>query len=205
MKYNIIVACLMISMSAQAQDCTKESLLKKPGTWKAGPQGSVRNISTTDLTKEKLVIATIHKMVWLITYKDTLPFYNLSRKEYLLIQKKRLEKALQDSPGDRDYIGKFLNNITEYLKKPEIELNKAAVCMWNDEERFEKFVEEGTRGSFIAAKPNLMYYRKNLQKSAPQFFSVVYKITHGETVYEENIANIQKAVDFEKLKALPGK
>ena len=328
MKYNIIVACLMIFMSAQAQDCTKESLLKKPGTWKAGPQGSVRNISTTDLTKEKSVIASIHKMIstsykpagcqvsysgvfgkypgtgqtfiadpyryaahllrylcdannadkskyyvdtetpttlniaanviysmdnlyaanlpsddfrgylklklrpvkkdgyyfmgeevvsnshrenkvkeyrWLITYNDTLPFYYLSRKEYLLIQKKRLEKALQDSPGDRDYIGKFLNNINEYLKKPETELNKAAVCMWNDEERFEKFVEEGTQGSFIAVKPNLMYYRKNLPKSAPQFFSVVYKIAHGEPVYEENMANIQKAVDFEKLKALLGK
>lgn len=306
-----------------AQNCTQEALRQKPGTWKAGPQGSINNVSAPDLSKEKQVIASIHKMVstdykptgceisystvygkytnagqgwladpyhyamyvlryicdgnskdkskyyvdystpttvnitanviyslnnlyaanmpaddfrgylklkqrpekkdgyyfmgeevvdnndpknkikeyrWLITYNDTLPFYYLSRKEYLLIQKKRLEKYLQDSPGEKDYVNKFLSNIAEYLKKPESELNKPAICMWNEEERFEKFVEEGSSGSFIAVKPNLSYYKKNLPKSSPQFFTVVYKISHGLPVFEENIANIKKAVDFGKLK-----
>ncbi len=59
--------------------------------------------------------------------------------------------------------------------------------MWNDEERFEGFVEEGTRGSFIAVKPNLSYYRKNLPKSSPQFFTVIYKLSQGDPVFEANI------------------
>ncbi len=328
MNYKIIFACFIFPLTIQAQDCSKEILKQKPGTWKAGQQGSIQNISATDLTKEKSFIAAIHKMVstdykpmgcqisysnvygknpgtgqtfiadpyyytmyilrylcdgnsadkskyyvdistpttvnisvnaiyslnslyaanlptddfrgylklkqrpekkdgyyflgeevvgdshldnkikeyrWLITFNDTLPFSYVSRKEYLLIQKQRLEKTIQESPGDKNYLSQFLNNIAGYLKKPETELIQPAVCMWNDEERFEKFVEEGTKGSFIAVKPNPAYFRKNLPKSSPQFFSVVYKIAHGDPVFEENIASIKKAVDFAKLKNMLGK
>ncbi|WP_315821409.1 hypothetical protein [Paraflavitalea speifideaquila] len=77
--------------------------------------------------------------------------------------------------------------------------------MWNEEERFEKFVEEGTRGSFLAVKPNLDYYRKKLPKSTPQFFTVVYKIAKGDAVFADNYAAIQKAVDLTKLKSMLGK
>ena len=91
------------------------------------------------------------------------------------------------------------------MTNPETELSKPAICMWNDEERFEKFVEEGTRGSFIAVKPNLAYYHKNLPKSSPQFFTVVYKISKDDRVFEDNISNIKKAIDFATLKSLLGK
>ena len=67
------------------------------------------------------------------------------------------------------------------------------------------FVEEGTRGSFIAVKPNPAYYHKKLPKSSPQFFTVVYKIAHGDPVFEENIAAIKKAIDFATLKNMLGK
>lgn len=142
---------------------------------------------------------------WLITYNDTLPFSYLTRKEYLLIQKKRLEKDIKDSPGEKTYLDKYLKNINDYLSKPESELNNAAVCMWNEEQRFEKFVEEGTRGSFIAVKPNINYYHKKLSMSSPQFFTVVYKVSHGDPVFEDNIANIKKAVDFSGLRNMLGK
>lgn len=328
MKYIIIIACYLLPCWLQAQNCSQEMLRQKPGTWLAGAQGSIRNVSAADLAKEKASIAAIHKMVsanykptgcqvsystvygkypgtgqafiadpyhyamyilrylcdngnagkskyyvdystpttvnvaanvifsldnlyaanmptddlrgylkmkqrpvkkdgyyflgeevvgggnrenkikeyrWLITYNDTLPFYYVSRKEYLLIQKKRLEKTMQESPGEREYLSKFLNNIADYLKKADIELMKPAICMWNEEERFEKFVDEGTQGSFIAVKPNPGYYRKNTPKSAPQFFTVVFKIAHGDPVFEDNIANIKKAIDFEKLRSMLGK
>lgn len=327
MKYFFLTAILFSSLRTLSQDCTKELLAQKPGTWKAGQQGSVNNVTAADLVKEKLVIAAIHKMVsakynpkgcqisysnvygkelgagqnwiadpyhysmyvlrficdgnskdkskyyvdystpttvditanvifslnnlyasnipeddfrgylklkqrpqkkdgawfmgeeivgdygtsseikeyrWLITYNDTLPFYYVNRKEYLLIQKKRLEKSIKDNPSDNGYSNKYLNNINEYLKNPESELSQPAICMWNDEERFEKFVEEGSRGSFIAVKPNLNYYNKKLPKSSPQFFTVVYKISKGEPVFEENIAAIIKAVDFAALKNMMG-
>lgn len=328
MKQLTLFALLLFSLSAIAQDCTKESLRQKPGRFKARPQGSIRNVNAKDLAKEKLVLANIHKMIsahyepmgceisystvygkyssegqtwiadpyhyamyilrylcdnnskdkskyyvdvstpttvnitaneifslnnlyaanipsddsrgylkliqrpekkdgyyymgeevvgdgdgknkikeyrWLITYNDTLPFSYISRKEYLLIQKKRLEKTLQDSPGEKDYINKFLINLAEYLKKPETELSKPAICLWNEEERFETFVEEGTRGSFIAVKPNLAYYKKNLPRSSPQFFTVVYKISHGDPVFEDNVEAIKKAIDFAYLKNMLGK
>jgi len=142
---------------------------------------------------------------WLITYNDTLPFTYVSRKEYLLIQRKRLEKSVKESPGSEKYAQKYFDRISEYLAKPESELSQDAICMWNDEERFEGFVEEGTRGSFIAVKPNLSYYRKNLPKSLPQFFTVIYKISQGDPVFEANIDAIKEAVDFAKLRSMLGK
>lgn len=328
MKFKIITACVLFPVASMAQDCTSALLSKKPGTWKAGPQGSITNVSAPDLAREKSTLATVYKMVaanykptgcqvsysyvfgkhmgsnqtfiadpyhfamyilrylcdgsssdrskyyvdystpttvnitanvifsltslyaanlpsddfrgylklkqrpekkdgyyfmgeevvgnshlenkikeyrWLITYNDTLPFSYLNRKEYLLILQKRLEKTMQDSPGEKEYLNQYMDNITGYLKKPEAELIKPAVCMWNEEERFEKFVEEGTMGSFIAVKPNLAYYRKNLPKSSPQFFSVVYKISHGDPVFEENVSNIKNAIDFSALKGMLGK
>jgi len=328
MKYVILIPAILITLSVAAQDCSKQLLRNKPGTWKAGRQGSIANVTTKDLTKERSVMAAIHKMVtsnynptgcqvsystvygkqlnagdnwiadpyhysmyilpylcdgnssdkskyhvaiasatsvditanviyslndlyaanmpgddfrgylklkqrpqkkdgawfmgeeitgdygtdseitesrWLITYDDTLPFSPLSRKEYLMIQRKRLERSLKESPGEGDYIKKFQNNINEYLKHPEAELSKPAICMWNDEEKFEKFVEEGTKGSFVAVKPNLDYYHKKTGKSSPQFFTVVYTISKGEPVFEDNIAAIKKAVNFETLKSMLGK
>lgn len=328
MKYLFLSALLFVSLTAFTQDCTKELLAQKPGTWKAGQQGSIANVTPTDLLKEKAVLAGIHKMVssgytpmgcqisystvfgkhplegqifwadpyyyamyvlryicdgnsadkskyyvdistpttvniaanmifslnnlyaanlpdddfrgylkleerpvkkdayyfmgekvvgdswmenkimeyrWLITYNDTLPFSYVNRKEYLLIQKKRLEQSIKDSPGDKEYSQKYLDNINEYLSKPESELSQDAICMWNDEERFGGFVEEGTRGSFIAVKPNLSYYKKNLPKSSPQFFTVIYKVNQGDPVFEENMAAIKEAVDFAKLKSMLGK
>ena len=325
MKYIILLILSSIALKTFSQDCSKELLRQKPGTWKAGRQGSITNVSTLDLGKEKAILSGIHKMItsnykptgceisysnvfgkstvagqnwigdpyhyamyvlrylcdqqstdkskyyvdystpttvnitanamywlnslyasnlppddfrgylkltkrpekkdgyyfmgeekvdynspiyeyrWLITYNDTLPFLYVSRKEYLLIQKKRLEQAVKDNPTEKAYLDKYFKNLSNYLTKPETELSKPAICMWNDEERFEQFVEEGTRGSFIAVKPNLAYYHKNLPKSSPQFFTVVYKISKDDLVFEENISNIKKAIDFETLKSMLGK
>ena len=325
MKYVILFSLLFLTLSAVAQDCTKEMLAQKPGTWKAGLQGSIAGVTATDLAREKAVLAGIHKMVssnysptgcqilygttygkyplegqifladpyyysmyilrylcdrnsgdkskyyvdaatpttvnivanamyflnclyatklpdddfrgylkledrpvnlngfyylgkenivytkglveyrWLITYNDTLPFTYVNRKEYLLIQKKRLEKSVKESPGSEKYVQKYFDRINEYLAKPESELIQDAICMWNDEERFERFVEEGKSGSFIAVKPNLSYFKKNLPKSSPQFFTVIYKIEHGDPVFEANITAIKEAVDFAKLRSMLGK
>jgi hypothetical protein len=327
MKFITLVVILLLTISATAQDCSKEALRIKPGTWKAGPQGSgpANDVTAADLAREKTVITNIHNMIasqykptgceidyskvfgmgkiagenwianpyhyamyilrylcdqqstdktkyyvdystpttvnitanaihwlstlyaanlqaddfrgylkltkmpvnkngyyfmgeekvdynspifeyrWLITYDDVLPFSYVSRKEYLLIQKKRLEKALQESPGEKAFLDQYFKNIENSLKQSETELSKPAICIWNDEERFEKFVDEGTNGSFIAVKPNLAYYRKNLPLSSPQFFTVVYKISKGDAVFEENIASIEKAVDFAQLRSMLGK
>ncbi|HEY5591172.1 MAG TPA: hypothetical protein VIK55_09160 [Paludibacter sp.] len=142
---------------------------------------------------------------WLITYNDALPFSYLNRREYLQLQQKRLEKSIKESPGEKEYFQKFLDNISEYLTKPDSELSQTAICMSNDEEQFSGFVEEGTKGSFIAVKPNLEYYNKKLPMSSPQFFTVIYTLSQGEPVFEENIAAIKEATDFAALKNMLGK
>lgn len=324
MKVTLLILGILIARVSFAQDCTPDLLLQKPGTWKAGMQGSIHGVSPANLVKEKSVLAAIHKMVntnynpkgcqvlystafskypsagdvwiadpyhytmyilpflcdikstdiskytvaiasatnvtisaneiswlntlfaatihdefrgylklvdrpvkkdgyyyfgkdkidpeqnvleyqWLITYNDTLPFTYVSCKEYLLIQRKRLEKAIVESPGEKEYYKQFFDKIGEYLTRSEDELNQTAICMSNDEERFNGFVEEGTKGSFIAVKPNLNYYDKKLPMSSPQFFTVVYTVSQGEPVFDENISAIKEAVDFGKLKGMLGK
>jgi hypothetical protein len=324
MKTVVLFIFVLAALSSSTQDCTEELLAQKPGTWKAGIQGSIHGVSPADLVKEKSVLAAIHKLVntnynpkgcevlystayskypgagdvwiadpytytmyilpflcdsksadkskytvaiasatnvtitaneiswlntlfaatihddfrgylklrdrpvkkdgyyffgndkvdpeqeivdyqWLITYNDTLPFSYLSRREYLQLLQKRLEKSMKESPGEKEYFQKFLDTISEYLTKPDSDLSQTAICMWNDEERFNGFVEEGTKGSFIAVKPNLDYYNKKLPMSSPQFFTVVYTLSQGDPVFEENIAAIKEAVDFDKLRSMLGK
>ena len=112
--------------------------------------------------------------------------------EYLLIQKKRLEIAAKESPGEKAYLDKYLKNINDYLAKPDAELGKPAICSWNEEERFEKFVEEGTYGSFIAIKPNLAYYHKKLPLSTTQFFLLLSIRSHMEILYLKRISPTYK-------------
>ena len=142
---------------------------------------------------------------WLVTYADTLPFVPLTRKEYLILTKARLEKTMKEDPGSKDYYDPFMNQINAYLKKPAPDLSMPAICLWNDEERFNGFVEEGTPNSFIAVKPNMAYYHRNLKKSSPQFFYVEYTLSQGDPVFEETIPAVMKAIDFAKLKSMLGK
>jgi hypothetical protein len=142
---------------------------------------------------------------WLITYSDTLPFYYVSRKEYLLLTKKRLEKTIKENGNSSGYYTPFMKNIEDWLKKPESELSKPAICMWNDEESFNGFVEEGIKGSFFAIKPNMTYYRKKLARSTPQFFYVVFKVAESSGVEVDNMNAIKKAVDFKMLRGMLGK
>ena len=142
---------------------------------------------------------------WLITYDEKLPFKYISRKEYLQLIKKKLEQTIKDDADHKQYYTKYMDRINDNLNMSELDLAQAAVCMWNDEERFEGFVKEGTKGSFIAIKPNLDYYRKNLSKSVPQFFTVVYKVAEGDPVHVNNINAIKEAVDFDALRKMLGK
>ena len=142
---------------------------------------------------------------WLITYDNTLPYMDVSRKEYLLLTKKKLEKDIIANGGDASEYKVYNDRINKYLKESEDYLSQTAVCMWNDEERFNGFVEENTPGSFIAVKPNLLYYRKNMKLSTPQFFLIQIKIEQGDSVFDENIDGIKKALDFEKLRSMLGK
>ena len=151
--------------------------------------------------------STVRELVWMITYSpDSLPFSYVSRKEYLGMERKRLLKDMKDSPSEVRYFQGFIDRIDQYLTSSSAtELNEPACCMWNQEERFENFVPEGTQGSFIAVKPNLSYYHKNLPLSSPQFFSVSFKYAKEEPVFVKNIEALKKAIDFNELHKMLGK
>ncbi|MBK9637437.1 MAG: hypothetical protein IPO63_06360 [Bacteroidetes bacterium] len=68
-----------------------------------------------DSTKPKF----IKEYQWLITYNDTLPFMYVSRKEYLLLTKIKLEKTIHQAGSSAAYYDKYLNNINNYLKSPK--------------------------------------------------------------------------------------
>ncbi|MDZ4795058.1 MAG: hypothetical protein SGI83_12330 [Bacteroidota bacterium] len=172
----------------------KQRPQKKDGAWFIGEE----------IVGDRGTASEIKEACWLITYNDTLPFNYVSQKEYLLVQKKRMEQTIKEE-GASDFYNKFLNNINELLKQPDAALTSPAICPWNDEQRFTGFVMEGTPGSFIAVKPNLDYYRKKLPKSSPQFFTVVYKISKGDAAFEQNMKAIKKAVDFTALRKMLGK
>ena len=110
-----------------------------------------------------------------------------------------------DDKDHKEFYSKYMNRINENLNQPENYLNEVAVCMWNDEERFEGFVEEGTKGSFIAIKPNLDYYNKKLGKSVPQFFLVTCRVATSIDTEVENMNRIREAVDIAQLKGMLGK
>jgi len=302
------------------QDCDPEILRQKPGTWKAGLVGSIKNVTATDLAKEKAVMANVHNMLftnykpmgnqssyntafgkhvvagdnwladkyyytiyilsylcdpkiknkhyvqiststnltisanvffpidlypvlpvngprgylglktmpikknghyfmgeeididrkvkstnWLITYDDALPFVYLTRKEYLLIQKKRIDQELKNNPSSKNYYIPFINNVDNFLKKSDAELSKIAIYNPQEEERFEGFMNEGDKYSLIAVKPNPAYYNKKLPMSSPQFFSVEYQVAYGNPNHVDNMEAIKKAVDFNTLKSMLGK
>jgi len=63
MNYSLFIVCVLTSFSSMAQDCSKELLREIPGTWKAGVQGSIKNVNAADLVKEKSVLANIQKLI----------------------------------------------------------------------------------------------------------------------------------------------
>ncbi|MGB8191933.1 MAG: hypothetical protein WCF67_08445, partial [Chitinophagaceae bacterium] len=63
MKFTLCIAFAIFMIAAKAQDCNKELLLKKAGSWQEGQQGSIVNVSAEDLAREKMAVAAIHKMI----------------------------------------------------------------------------------------------------------------------------------------------
>ena len=59
-KYLVLFFSIVaIAISSSAQDCTPELLARKPGTWKAGSQGFIENVTAADLAKEKAVLQNL--------------------------------------------------------------------------------------------------------------------------------------------------
>lgn len=139
---------------------------------------------------------------WLITRGDSLPFRFLSRKEYLVMTKAKLEKKIK---AGENYLQQYLDKVNEQQKQPDKDLSQPAVCNWNDEESFTGFLKEGERFAFYPVVPDLSYYKKGLPKSAAQFISVKYKYSVGNAVFEKNIQGLKQALSVAYLRSLLAK
>ncbi len=136
---------------------------------------------------------------WLITRGDSLPFRYLTRKEYLLITKGKLEK--QKAATDA-YLKKYLDKVNTALQGSEKELAQLAVCNTFDEERFTGFLPEGDRYAFYPIVPEMNYYRKGAPRSAAQFISVKYKYSTGDPVFDKNLQSMRNVLSFDYLRSL---
>jgi hypothetical protein len=58
----ITLFILLFSITATAQDCSEAGILQKPGVWKETVSSS-SGIASGDLAKEKMIVATLHKMI----------------------------------------------------------------------------------------------------------------------------------------------
>ena len=58
----IFILGIFIFLSTSAQPCVQEELIKVPGEWKQGLKGSVNNVSSANLAKEKEVVQSILNM-----------------------------------------------------------------------------------------------------------------------------------------------
>jgi len=313
MKKILLIILFTASQALFAQPCTQSLMAIKPGKWKAGPQGSIRNIAATDLPKEKAFLTSLQKKLstgfaptgleihystvwnkgddrtyvadpyhlamyllrylcddspkgfyveyasatnvmvavnqlflledlsaaplapdhfrgflriyskpekkngaiymgtessdngrikeenWLITRGDSLPFRYLTRKEYLLITKAKLEK--QKASTDT-YLKKYLDKVNAALLGTAQELSQIAVCNTFDEERFSGFLPEGDRYAFYPVVPEMSYYRKGVPRSAAQFISVKYKYSTGDPVFDKNLQSIRSVLTFDYLRSL---
>jgi hypothetical protein len=50
LKKNIVIILIMatFTLPSFSQDCSEKLLAQKPGTWKAGKQGFIQNLTATD-------------------------------------------------------------------------------------------------------------------------------------------------------------
>lgn len=136
---------------------------------------------------------------WLITRGDSLPFRFLSRKEYLLMIRAKLEKQKASTDA---YLKKYLDKVNTALQGTEKELSQIAVCNSSEEERFTGFLREGERFSFYPVLPDMNYYKKGTARSAAQFISVKYKYSIGDPVFDKNLQAIRNVLTFDYLRSL---
>ena len=62
MKFILVAFAFFISGAVFGQDCTIESLLKKPGSWKE-TSAVMNGVAATDLAREKQILAAINNMI----------------------------------------------------------------------------------------------------------------------------------------------
>lgn len=172
----------------------------------------------------------IKKYTWLITYDNKLPYRNVTKKEYLLnmrdifnakikefeqnfavmktknLPEEQMAYYAESNASTRLWYQKPIDEINDMLENlSEEELSEPAIIASDGSgSPLDEFVKLGKPYSFILIKPDLSYYNTKLPMSAPQMFSIVLTVSHGDPVFEHVYSTISKAIEenINEFKAL---
>lgn len=163
----------------------------------------------------------IKKYIWLFTYDNKLPYRHFTKKEFLLnrtaffnerikeinyndsisgLQKYTAEERQYYADSyhqQRGFYNEPLRKVREMLNSMnETELSEPAITKSRgDGFPLPDFVQDGVEYADILMVPDLDYYNKSLPLSAPQMFSIVLIISHGDPVFEHIYASISKIIE----------
>lgn len=165
---------------------------------------------------------------YLVTYNGKLPFRKLTRKEFLPNKIRELNEGLQeyksiiktinpnfDAASKRNHDNmketiaaqeSLIKNLEDMLRTQSAEeLNKPAIIGPGDSKfEFSGFKNEGEPFTSILAVPDMSYYKPGLPRWVPQFICITVGVDTKNEVYKSNIAQIEKALDFNKLNQMLG-
>lgn len=172
----------------------------------------------------------IKEYIWLFTYNNKLPYRNVTKKEYLMNRttffidrikeinhNDSINRSREYTPEEREYYVSSYNQQREFYNEPlrkigemlnrmnEAELSEPAIIRSRgDGFPLPDFVQMGVENADILVLPDLAYYNKNLPLSAPQMFSIVLTISHGDPVFEHVYSSISKIIEenIDKFRAL---
>lgn len=166
---------------------------------------------------------------FLITYDNKLPFKPYTKGEYLQLKipqlKERYEESLEylkSTDPDFDAQSKRIyEDLKEIIKEEKlllestIELQKsfspeeasmpAIIDAGESKGEFRGFKTEHDQNIRFLVKPDPYYYDPTLPKWVPQFICINVMVITRMDVHKDNVAAIEKAIDFKYLKSLLAK
>lgn len=162
---------------------------------------------------------------WLITYDNKLPFLWVSRKEFLERRKQKLTEGraqeafqVKESYKTDEKIQKeklalatkgydiALAKVETDLKMSASELNEQAIVKQDPATVMSHlFTNANDPFAQILIKYNPDYFDKKLPRTSPQFFCIVLKGNDKDLILGNAMKELEKALDFDLLKALVGK
>lgn len=163
----------------------------------------------------------IKKYTWLFTYDSKMPYRQVTKKEYLLNMREIFHSKIKEedqnyavmrsknlSEEEKTYYAGVYESSRRHFQEPVDKINEMLESLGEEQlsepaiiagdgsgSPLDEFVELGKPYSFILIKPDLSYYNTKLPMSAPQMFSIVLTISHGDPVFEHIYSTISKAIE----------
>jgi hypothetical protein len=144
---------------------------------------------------------------WLVTYDGKLPYFYVSKKEFLEKQKLMLSKASKDaSAADQQNYKKAMAKIDNLLTMSSADLSQPAIVRQDPKDYLSYlFTSDDDPFGKVLIKPNPGYFNVRLSRAVPQFFVVNLTGDEKEAIASKVMTDIMKNFDFDALRNMLGK